>query len=160
MTILHTTMDRLKRAMADKPDARQVTLNRSTVEAMLAALEAQAAAQPVPDAVAEADAWRDVLGERQRQISVEGWTPEHDDAHDECELAFAAAVYALESAWPSDWQDRQRQAAIRELWPWQQHWHKTTTQRRDLVKAGALILAEIERLDRAALSQPTGEGSA
>ena len=32
-------MDRLKRSMADKPDARQVTLNRSTVEAMLAALD-------------------------------------------------------------------------------------------------------------------------
>ena len=39
MTILHTTMDRLKRALADKPDARQVTLNRSTVDAMLAALD-------------------------------------------------------------------------------------------------------------------------
>ena len=71
MTILHTTMDRLKRAMADKPDARQVTLNRSTVEAMLAALEAQAAAQPVPDAVAEAAiADDDSLA---RRISELGW---------------------------------------------------------------------------------------
>jgi hypothetical protein len=29
-------------------------------------------------------------------------------------------------------------------------WWKPTNRRRDLVKAGALILAEIERLDRAA----------
>ncbi|ATQ57245.1 hypothetical protein [Paracoccus yeei] len=101
---------------------------------------------------------QDVMAERQRQISVEGWTPEHDDAHDECELAFAAAVYALESAWPSNWQDRQRQGAIRELWPWQAGWHKSTTQRRDLVKVGALILADIERLDRAALSPETDGG--
>jgi len=33
------TIDRLKRAMADKPDATQVTLNRQTVEAMLSALD-------------------------------------------------------------------------------------------------------------------------
>ena len=154
MTILHTTMDRLKRAMADKPDARQVTLNRSTVEAMLAALEAQAAAQPVPDAVAEADAWRDVLAERQRQIIAEGWTPDHDDCHDRSELAQAAACYAL-SGTPADeavfihgrWKDP------RDLfwpWSWDRSWWKPTDRRRDLVKAGALILAEIERLDRAA----------
>ena len=32
-----------------------------------------------------------------------------------------------------------------------------TTSRRDLVKAGALVLAEIERLDRAAAPKPEGE---
>jgi len=30
---------------------------------------------------------RDVLAERQRQIAVEGWTPEHDDRHDPGELS-------------------------------------------------------------------------
>jgi hypothetical protein len=34
-------------------------------------------------------------------------------------------------------------------WPWSQDWWKPTNPRRDLVKAGALIAAEIERLDRA-----------
>lgn len=92
----------------------------------------------------------DVLAERQRQISAEGWTPEHDDNHSECDMAFAAAVYALESARTSDWKDRQRQDATRELWPWEQGWFKSTSSRQDLVKAGALILAEIERLDRMA----------
>ena len=33
-------------------------------------------------------------------------------------------------------------------WPWVRRWWKPTDRRRDLVKAGALILAEIERLDR------------
>jgi len=41
------------------------------------------------------------------------------------------------------------------LWPWSPMWWRPTTQRRDLVKAGALIMAEIERIDRAAAqSQP------
>lgn len=40
--------------------------------------------------------------------------------------------------------------AIPRQWPftWWLDWWKPTTYRRDLVKAGALILAEIERLDR------------
>jgi hypothetical protein len=38
---------------------------------------------------------QDVLAERQRQISEEGWTPEHDDQHDGGEMAAAAGTYAL-----------------------------------------------------------------
>ncbi|HHW2459226.1 TPA: AAA family ATPase [Pseudomonas aeruginosa] len=38
-------------------------------------------------------------------------------------------------------------------WPWDEQWWKPTSARRDLVKACALALAEIERLDRAAASQ-------
>lgn len=34
-------------------------------------------------------------------------------------------------------------------WPWNGRWWKPTNRRRDLIKAGALIVAEIERLDRA-----------
>jgi hypothetical protein len=39
---------------------------------------------------------------------------------------------------------------VRSQWPggWDWSWFKPTTPRRDLVKAGALIVAEIERLDR------------
>jgi hypothetical protein len=36
------------------------------------------------------------------------------------------------------------------LWPWDDEWFKLTDPRRDLIKAAALIIAEIERLDRAA----------
>ena len=39
------------------------------------------------------------------------------------------------------------------MWPWDPHWFKTSSRRRDLIKAGALILAEIERLDRMAERQ-------
>ena len=96
---------------------------------------------------------QDVMAERQRQISVEGWSPEHDDQYVHDDLPRAAACYALSAAgYRGD--DR---AHVR-FWPWLDSWWKPTTPRRDLVKAGALILAEIERLDRAALSPETDGG--
>lgn len=109
----------------------------------------------------------DVLLERQRQVDKEGWTPEHDDEHDSGELAAAGAAYALHAAdhlHPHSQGDGRNEAPI--FWPWQNGvcgrgegpektepaWWKPGTPRRDLVKAGALILAEIERLDRASKS--------
>lgn len=95
----------------------------------------------------------DVLAERQRQITAEGWTPERDDRYKNTELAFAASCYAFHAAaasWdleddgiPYDSHPAPKQ------WPWDPAWWKPTDPRRDLVKAGALILAEIERIDRA-----------
>ncbi|MGQ3001265.1 MAG: hypothetical protein ACT6UH_00525 [Hydrogenophaga sp.] len=85
---------------------------------------------------------RDVLLERVRQISAEGWTPEHDDHHGKGEMAAAAGCYALfTDAYPN-------QGQCPAEWPWNADWWKPTNYRRDLEKAGALILAEIERLDR------------
>jgi hypothetical protein len=94
----------------------------------------------------------DVLIERRRQIEREGWTPESDDfRRDPGDLSAAGAAYALAAAdllhpfsqgdggfstespppsWPSGWV------------------FKPAEPRRMLVKAAALLLAEIERLDR------------
>ncbi|SDC70806.1 hypothetical protein SAMN05428966_102160 [Massilia sp. PDC64] len=85
---------------------------------------------------------RDVLAERRRQIEVEGWTPEHDDKYTACELARAAATYATCS------HIEQLRLCGQQAWPWNPDWWKRGDYRRDLVKAGALILAEIERVDR------------
>jgi len=76
--------------------------------------------------------------ERERQIHVEGWTSEHDDKHVNNELALAAACYAVPDTFSQGY------------WPptWDLSWYKSTTRIRDLVKAGALIAAEIERLQR------------
>ncbi|MFU2817977.1 hypothetical protein ACM7N9_29540 [Pseudomonas aeruginosa] len=92
-------------------------------------------------------AWLDVQAERRRQVEAEGWTPEHDDAHDTGALASAAGCYAMFSlAYPAGDPSR--------FWPWDKSWWKPSPDgRRNMVKAGALILAEIERLDRAAASQ-------
>ncbi|EEW1782580.1 hypothetical protein D6924_00100 [Escherichia coli] len=84
----------------------------------------------------------DVIAERQRQKAVEGWTSEHDDAYQNSELADAAACYAINA--------HNQGLSTPAHWPWAPDWWKQSGPRRDLVKAGALILAEIERIDRAA----------
>ena len=84
----------------------------------------------------------DVISERQRQRAVEGWTSEHDDAYQNSELADAAACYAIYA--------HNQGLSTPAHWPWAPDWWKQSGPRRDLVKAGALILAEIERIDRAA----------
>jgi hypothetical protein len=94
----------------------------------------------------------DVIAERERQKSVEGWTEAHDDLHvRERDLAYAAACYALAGTglFMKDWLVQ----IIERLWPWEMCWWKPSDERRNLVKAGALILAEIERLDRAVLAK-------
>lgn len=88
---------------------------------------------------------RDVLAERRRQVEVEHYRLEDDDEWEGGELAIAGACYAANAGnhvWVGGWPG--------EVWPWSREWWKPTTPRRDLVKAAALILAEIERLDRAA----------
>ena len=84
----------------------------------------------------------DVLAERQRQITAEGWALGHDDEHVEGQMADAAGCYAHAAAGWNNYSARDR-------WPWSLKWWKPSTPRRNLIKAGALILAEIERLDRA-----------
>lgn len=96
---------------------------------------------PITD-FAQSFAARDVLAERKRQIEQEGWTPAHDDQYLGGELAGASACYCL-GALEIDWE------AFENFWPWDGKWWKPVNKRRDLVKAAALILAEIERLDRA-----------
>lgn len=96
-------------------------------------------------------AWLDVQAERKRQVEVEGWTPEHDDAHSHGQMARAAACYAL--AGSSAPNDGTAALLVSLAWPWDEQWWKPSTARRDMVKACALALAEIERLDRAAASQ-------
>jgi len=85
------------------------------------------------------DAARDVLAERQRQISAEGWTPEHDDEHDGHEMAHAAACYA--------YPELTALVGVK-TWPWAAEWFKVRDHRSNYVRAAALLLAEIERLDR------------
>ena len=87
-------------------------------------------------------ALEDIATERRRQIEAEGWSPQHDDEHENGEMACAAAAYALIASGYYD-------GLSRSVWPWHPGWWKPTHPRRDLVKAAALVLAEIERLDRA-----------
>ncbi|EEW9259539.1 ead/Ea22-like family protein [Escherichia coli] len=89
----------------------------------------------------------DVVAERQRQKTIEGWTPEHDDEHCNGELAMAAVCYINETGTVN------RNGGKPWGWPWDASWWKPNARRRNLVKAGALILAEIERIDRQEAAQ-------
>lgn len=98
----------------------------------------------------------DVLIERRRQITSEGWTPEHDDDHVDGSLANAAACYAATTrtfkAEQYVGRGYETYTAYEDLWPksWADHWWRPRkSRRRKLIVAAALILAEIERLDRA-----------
>ncbi|MBG4448676.1 hypothetical protein I5F71_03050 [Pseudomonas aeruginosa] len=90
----------------------------------------------------------DVLAERRRQVEAEGWTPEHDDQHDTGDMAAAAACYAMFEAKASYNFDPDG-PQTRWPWPWDMKWWKPRSHRENCIRAGALILAEIERLDRA-----------
>lgn len=84
--------------------------------------------------------------ERQRQIDVEGWTPQHDDKHRYGNLAVNAAVLA---AYPTDLIIRHPDYSEDELVdPWNLIARHESDRIRQLVIAGALIAAEIDRLQR------------
>ena len=105
----------------------------------------------------------EIADERRRQVTKEGWTPQHDDdEHGTDDLACAAACYALPDDMREMMLSKQRRAPAfrarfrtttthlwRHIWPFTEDWWKPKDRRRDLVRAGALIVAEIERIDRA-----------
>ena len=89
-----------------------------------------------------------VIGkERQRQIDGEGWTAEHDDQYNAAELCLAASCYALMVEGTS-WRERYPAGKPPPDWPWDPAWWKPSTPEGNLSKAGALIVAEIERQNR------------
>ncbi|EZO01283.1 hypothetical protein ACIRTW_12715 [Pseudomonas aeruginosa] len=124
---------------------------RTDTQKLLDAYIAAAPGKEVPQA------WHDVQAERRRQIEAEGWTPEHDDEHSHGQMARAAACYAL--AGSSAPNDGTAALLVSLAWPWDEQWWKPTSARGDLVKACALALAEIERLDRAGISQNPQPGA-
>lgn len=89
----------------------------------------------------------DIEAERRRQVEAEGWTLQHDDDHDNDELADAAACYAVGRNIEQHRISHHAENGIG-MWPWDLEWWKPRDRRSNLVRAGALIVAEIERLDR------------
>lgn len=122
-------------------------------------------APPPQEQMPASQAVLDVIAERRRQIESEGWSPQHDDAHVDYSLAKAACIYAVGAT--LDIADRAVMDTygasgtpgwMKELWPWDIEWWKPTDRRRDLVKAAALIIAEIERLERVAATEGSDRG--
>jgi hypothetical protein len=85
-----------------------------------------------------------IAAERKRQIEEEGWMAEHDDRWKNGEIALAAVSYAYPKgqgggiAWKIA------------FWPWGRDRYKPSPDNRirELEKSGALIAAEIDRLQR------------
>ncbi|MBA6043869.1 hypothetical protein [Pseudomonas lactis] len=129
---------------------------RETLQLKINALQQRlTAADERADVLSPGSALGDVHLERLRQIDVENRSPVDDDDYSLGQLAYAAAGYAQGSV-PA----QQIQGCLRpSYWPWHPHWWKPGSPRRMLVKAAALILAEIERIDRAALKPAEGGGS-
>lgn len=95
-----------------------------------------------------------IAEERKRQVEKEGWDEKHDSEHWREELRDAAICYAWGKRGISrrfDHEDAHAEVSIY-LWPWEDKWWKPTPKNRikELIKAGALIAAEIDRLQNAA----------
>lgn len=88
-----------------------------------------------------------IAQERQRQIDIEGWTPEHDAEHNKGEMVQAAICYAREES-KRRYQPQFSREPHLQGWPWNDDWWKPCPNNRihELAKAGALIAAEIDRL--------------
>lgn len=85
-----------------------------------------------------------IADERTRQIVDEGWSFEHDAEHTEEELIDAAHCYINAKRYREVYF---QEDAVPLRWPWDEDWWKPTPEDRirELVKAGALIAAEIDR---------------
>ena len=97
-----------------------------------------------------------IAAERRRQIESEGYTPDHDEGHDDCELAMAAIAYAADASFVSVFRmggDHDGHE-FRFTDPWPEGWRRRPTfgsvagRVKALTKAGALICAEIDRIQR------------
>lgn len=99
----------------------------------------------------------EIAAERTRQVG-HGYDAEHDDEHTDGSIARAAAAYAYAGSYPEPLREYHGGTAfvwygkttlLGQIWPWDRESFRPRSRRRDLVKAAALIIAEIERLDRA-----------
>jgi hypothetical protein len=95
-----------------------------------------------------------IAAERARQVSVKGWTAQHDDDHDAGQITAAASAYSLlacEQVYIEQYRSfaEQAQYHMDKCWPWdEERWKPSPNPIRNLVKAGALLAAEIDRLQR------------
>jgi hypothetical protein len=95
----------------------------------------------------------EIVAERKRQIELEGYTHDHDDSLRSEDLMEAALCYfghatgrgVYGRGLSSD------PVGIPRSWPWEAESWKPKDPRRDLIRAGALCLAEQERCLREGL---------
>ena len=90
----------------------------------------------------------EIAAERKRQVMEEGWTEAHDAReHMQGELSAAAAAYAIHASREIHPTQTGYFSPPPNFWPFSPQWWKPKGPRRDLIRAAALIVAEIDRLD-------------
>lgn len=109
------------------------------------ATQLQRGAQAVADALHQQATGATLIAwERQRQLADKGWSPSHDDEHTEAELAAAAECYL--EAYQGIVYPTGRPSSV---WPFEaEAWKPSEKNIDNLIRAGALIAAEIDRLRR------------
>lgn len=86
----------------------------------------------------------EVYKERVRQVFDEGYSVYADDCHTHMELARGGAAYAV-----AKHIDNLGRHPAQLGWPFPEFSFKPTDHRRNLIKAMAMLCAEVERIDRA-----------
>ncbi|MBP2232478.1 hypothetical protein J2847_005807 [Azospirillum agricola] len=133
----------LSYALTDSNELLRTVCQAPTMSEGYAALEDWCASCGHPQPIALPGVIGDVVAERRRQIEVEGNTLEQDDGYTMGELARAAISYIK---------------GFPEAWPWAIKWWKPKDARRNLIRALALLVAEVERQDRAKVRSARAEG--
>lgn len=93
----------------------------------------------------------EIYNERKRQVLKEEFDTKHDDGHIGGEMSLAAMCYCMAASVAARVPATEKQyqsSPAAPVWPWNEDWWKPKNPRRDLIRAAALIVAEIERLDR------------
>lgn len=155
----------LLRDMRDHMAAKTMSLNDwhafgpPVLDRVLALIDndhAHRDASPPAQAVDLGTGVKAIAAERERQLQAEGFTRDGDQQYRRGELAKAATAYVQLAAMDLEAGTRNH-IAWREpaaVWPWAPEWWKPVDARRDLVRAGALIAAQIDAID----SQAVGNG--
>lgn len=96
-----------------------------------------------------------IAAERERQLQAEGFSRICDQQYREGELARAATAYVQLAAMDLQVGSRKHIASQEPpfFWPWAPEWWKPVDARHDLVRAGALIAAQIDMIDSQAVGK-------
>lgn len=114
----------------------------------------QPEAAPPAQAVDLGTGVKAIAAERERQVQAEGFTRDSDRQYQRGELAKAATAYVQLAAMDlaaGGTRDHIAWHGPAAVWPWAPEWWKPVDARRDLVRAGALIAAQIDLIDSQAL---------
>jgi hypothetical protein len=119
------------------------------------ATKARMVAAPPAQAVDLGPGVKAIADERERQLQAEGFTRDSDQQYRRGELAKAATAYVQLAAMDLEAGGRSHIAwhGPAAVWPWAPEWWKPVDARRDLVRAGALIAAQIDLIDSQAVGK-------